>query len=128
MSDANVSKELMDKIFSYIDNLAAAAQEGAKFGWAIMVKQAYVEGAVILLIMLLCLVSIYACYRVYSVREKYKAEYGDYNTPFILDFAQGASAVISVLLFMYSICRVSTLLTVFINPEYWVIMKLLGKM
>ena len=128
MSDANVSKELMDKSFSYIDNMAAAAQEGAKFGWAIMVKQAYVEGIVILLMMLLCLVSIYACYRVYSVREKYKAEYGDYNTPFILDFARGVSAGISVLLFMYSICRVSTLLTVFINPEYWVIMKLLGKM
>lgn len=125
----------MEQLTKLLETLAAKLGTTAQYLWAVLIKQARVDATIDLLLLLLSGAVVFILLRLHLRFSKEIAGTHQYNEntlyqkhgemlvgPMIL-----GAAIFSILFIAQLMC-VGTIVSGFLNPEYWALNKVLGQL
>lgn len=111
---------------------ALVAQLAAKLGttseylWAVLVKQAPITGTIILVEYALTILLVAAVWRFRKPIGAFLREHNNFDTEILYVLGSVVVVLVSVVWLLACVFTFSSMLTAFLNPEYWALKEVLS--
>jgi len=115
-----------DATIKMIEDMAMKLGTTVEYLWAVLVSQAIVSSVTRLCILSVLVVICYLVYRQLFVRRTLK-DYDDHDDRMTLIAVRIGFGVVVLLVFVATALIIPTVVTGFVNPEYWALQKILNR-
>jgi len=107
-----------EKAIELLEQLAVQLGTTAEYLWGVLVRQAYVNAIISIIIEIVFFIFI-ATYIKLLIKYIHKSDSDDYGIPLFI------GGFISIIMFGFMIGGILDIVTGFVNPEYWALKEIL---